>query len=121
LDGTLAEYKRGYRSAGKIGKPIEKVVKALKMLKSKGWIIVLDTTRIITPKLKLWIKANKIPIDHFNCNPYQPQEDTSSSKIMCHIYLDDRAVNPAWTHTAEDVCRAVENMESYLAKEYDMR
>jgi len=87
LDGVIANYD-GWRGASVIGPPRPDVVKALALLKSEGWKIVIHTTRS-AEAITGYLTNAQVPYDEINENS---DYATSSPKPVATVYWDDRAV-----------------------------
>jgi hypothetical protein len=97
FDGVLHDYSDGYQGKDVFGEMIPNADKGTQLLKSKGWTIIIYTTRQASEKLKSWLEDHKIAYDHINENPEQP-EDAKGGKLIADIYLDDRGMrfNGRW-------------------------
>lgn len=95
LDGTLAKYTH-WVGHDHIGDPIGNTVILLKILREKGWKIVISTCRnngmngesdqlleAIYYRIMDWLELNDIPYDEIATR--------SMGKPFAHVYLDDRA------------------------------
>lgn len=87
LDGTLAEKEEPFNPKT-IGKPRAKMVKWVKRLKEAGARIIIWTVRGSDKLVETWLKEYKVPFDHINYNPDQPEG--SSGKLIADVYWDDR-------------------------------
>lgn len=65
--------------------------KWMRKLKALGIRIIIFTVRGDNELTARWLKRHKIPFDHINENPDQPEG--GSGKVIADVYLDDRAVN----------------------------
>lgn len=84
LDGTLAEGVWTPESNGRdIGKPIERNVRKLEVLRSGGYKIVIHTARGWEhyQTIESWLDFHCIPYDRIVCG-----------KLLAAVYVDDRAV-----------------------------
>jgi len=80
-------------------------VEALQKLKSKGWIIIIDTGRSDTESIKDFLDKHKVPYDFVNENPYEP-DDVSDTKIVCDVKIDDRVVTfRDWSSAVDEIER----------------
>ncbi len=90
FDGTIARWApSGYPA---IGKPIEGSHRFLRLLKSEGWKIIINSCRSGTEHeaaMARWLEDNEIPYDEINRNSDYPW---ANGKPVGDVYLDDRGV-----------------------------
>lgn len=87
LDETLAANSGKFlKGTGKVGEPIERVAHMVRLLRHKGYYIVLYTGRDWNEldAIQDWCIDKNIPIDEY----------WLSSKPPALVFIDDRAVNP---------------------------
>ena len=92
LDGTIIDYKQGWKSSSYFGEIVPGAKEALKDLKSKGWHIIIFTTRGENEEVENFLKRNDLIFDYINENPDNP-EGTGKIKPYADIYIDDKAIN----------------------------
>lgn len=92
LDGTIIDYKEGWKGPSHFGEIIPGAKEALIDLKAKGWEIIILTTRRDKEKVKNFLERNNIVFDYINENPNKP-EGAGEIKPHASIYLDDKAIN----------------------------
>lgn len=105
LDGTLADTPphTGRPPDLHIMQPRDGAAEAMRHFHDMGWQIIIWTVRDDYDEIKAWLKQHGIPWDHINENPDQP---TTSPKIISDLYIDDRAIRPDdW----DDVVAEVDN------------
>lgn len=107
FDGVVAEYE-GFKSATHTGKPIDEVIKAIRILKSDGHKILLHSTRS-SELLKKYCIDNDIPVDYYNHNP--ELESENPRKPVAYVYIDDRAV----CYKGQTAEKLVEEIETFKA------
>jgi len=90
FDGVIASYD-GWKGIAIFGKPNREVIKVMNGLHDKGCRVIIWTTRQETPKLRAWLKKNKVRHDGINTNSHNPPN--TSAKPVYHAFVDDRAVN----------------------------
>jgi len=88
LDGVIAEYD-GWKGEFHIGPPKDGTKEWLKHLKLLGFDIIIHTCRRNKETIKEYLENNRLPYDHINENPEQP-ETAGDDKIFAHYYIDDR-------------------------------
>lgn len=103
LDGTLANTPP---HAG--DKPLEGTspkpgaIEAVQRFYKNGWIIVIWTCRSDKEEIADWLKHHQIPFHYINENPHAPP--TSSPKIICDYYIDDRSIRPdSWPSVVKEI------------------
>ena len=82
LDGTIADYSKGWLGDEHIGEPLPGVKEALEKLKDKGYKITIWTVRRRKDLVLDYLNQNKIPFDEINKN----------GKPAAKVYIDDRAL-----------------------------
>lgn len=108
FDGVIAETK-GFKSAEYTGKPIDEVVKAIRILKNNGHKILIHSTRG-NELLKKYCTKHDIPVDYYNHNPNV--EGENPGKPIAFVYVDDRAVRYKG-QTAEKLVKELEDFKVY--------
>jgi len=87
FDGVIADYD-GWRGRKVLGKPRQDVVKALRILATEGWKIIVHTTRHPLEIID-HLQAHSVPFDEINRNSdYQ----NDGNKPVATVYWDDRAL-----------------------------
>ena len=108
FDGVIAEY-HGFKSADDFGKPIEAVVKAIRLLKEEGHKIIIYSTRG-DELLKKYCQDNNIPVDYIYTNP--EKEGANPGKPVAYVYVDDRTVCYRG-QSAEQLVKEIKNFKAY--------
>jgi hypothetical protein len=90
LDGTLARMYETF-DAESIPDPRPGARKWMQEFRDAGARLIVFTTRGNTPVIRAWLEKHKIPFDHINENPDQPEG--ASGKVIADVYWDDRAVS----------------------------
>jgi len=111
FDGVIAEYE-GFKGATHTGKPIDEVVKAIRILKNNGHKILVHSTRGYE-LLKRYCNENDIPVDYYNRNP--ELEGENPGKPIASVYIDDRAICYKG-QTAEELVEELEAFKAYWQK-----
>lgn len=88
FDGVIARYS-GFKGHYHVGPPIPGIVRAIKLLKKQGHIVIIYSTRS-TSLLKRYCKRYGIPVDYINENPMYTTKNPG--KVVATAYVDDRAV-----------------------------
>jgi len=114
FDGVISYYK-GFKGKGVFGPPIEGCREMLNDLIKNDWTVIINTTRSETPDIKAYLNLHNIPYHHINFNPENVRQQLSDTKVVAHVYLDDRAVrfNGNWKEAAEQIM----NFEPWWRKE----
>lgn len=106
FDGTLHHYLE-WNGKEAVGDPIQKDIarRELHKLRSKGWRIVIWTSRSELDPVEEWLNEQAIPFDSINNNPFAPDNLLGCRKIHAHVYLDDRALKfeGDWNGIAEKI------------------
>ena len=89
FDGVISTYD-GWKGFDILGEPIKEVKEALILMKERGYKIVIFTTRLDTPVLRMWLKKYEIPFDSVNSTAHNPPH--TSNKPIAHVIIDDRAI-----------------------------
>lgn len=76
------------------------VKEALAELKKLGFRIIIWTVQDNKSGIEAFLKEHGIDFDHFNYNPDQP---TSSPKIIADRYIDDRSMQPDWPKVVREL------------------
>lgn len=105
FDGVIHDYSKGYQGKDVFGDMVPGADTATSVLRDKGWIIIIYTTRPDTKALRDWLKEKGVLFDYINENPSQPKDSVGGSKLIADIYLDDRAVrfNGEWDWVINDI------------------
>ncbi|MFA5290904.1 MAG: hypothetical protein WC385_01145 [Candidatus Paceibacterota bacterium] len=111
FDGVIAEYE-GFKGHDYIGKPIEAVVKAIRILKEQGHKIIIHSTKS-EELLRKYCLDNDIPFDYINENP--EKEGKNPGKPTAYVYVDDRAVCYRG-QSAEELVEEILNFKAYWQK-----
>lgn len=108
FDGVIHDYSKGWQGVDVFDKPIEGAAKGTMFLKSKGWTIIIFTTRNDTPALREFLDNNHIHYDYINYNPNQPK-GSEKGKLIADVYLDDRGVrfNGDWATAVNQIINFV--------------
>ncbi len=88
FDGVIAKY-GGFIGKDDIQKPIDEVVKTIKLLKRKGFKIIIYSTRGDS-FLRKYCKKFSIPFDYINRRDDKHGENLG--KPIASVYVDDRAI-----------------------------
>lgn len=108
FDGVIAGYS-GFKGIHHTEKPIEEVVKAIRVLKSEGHKILIYSTRG-NELLKKYCADHDIPVDYFNRNP--EREGENPGKPIAYVYVDDRTVCYKG-QSAEKLVGEIKNFKAY--------
>jgi len=81
FDGVIHKYSKAYHDGTIYDEPIEGARDALRLLKKKGFNVVVFTARPDLDAVQLWLKQNKIEVD-----------DVTDTKPKAVAYIDDRAI-----------------------------
>jgi len=111
FDGTIAQY-NGFVSHHDIQKPIEETVKAIRLLKEKGFRILIHSTRG-DEFIKKYCEDFSIPVDFINHNP--EMEGENPGKPVAYVYVDDSVIRYTG-QSAETLVSEVENFKAYWKK-----
>jgi len=108
FDGTICEW-----DFPRCGPPREGVISALRMLKRRGWEILIHTSRVNFDwpererycrigEMLQWLNDHEVPFDAVwglreimqreACWPSFTDDDAAVGKPVAHVYLDDRAL-----------------------------
>ena len=90
FDGVIAEYS-GWKGADVFGDPIPYTVNLMRKLKKDGYMVLIWTTRQVTPGILEYLKKHEIPFDSINDNSHNPPN--TSAKPIFDVFVDDRALN----------------------------
>lgn len=88
FDGTIAKY-HGWVSHDDIQEPMEETVRAIRILKEKGYRILIHSTRG-NEFLKTYLEKFSIPFDFINDNPEMRGENPG--KPIAYVYVDDSVI-----------------------------
>lgn len=113
LDKTIHQYSKGFQDGSIYDAPFPQAKKALQKLKSKGFEIVIFTSRV-SPEvvsfhgqdlekqyinIENWLNNNEIPFDYI-----------TASKIDADFYIDDRVIwikNGDWKSVLEQIDKRI--------------
>lgn len=103
LDGTISHFIKWVDECT-FGDIIPNADFALRELKSKGYVIIIYTTRGDKKVVAKFLNKNNIPFDYINENPNQPK-NAIGGKPLADIYIDDRGLqfNGDWKETLEKI------------------
>jgi hydroxymethylpyrimidine pyrophosphatase-like HAD family hydrolase len=108
FDGVVAKY-NGFVSPDDVQEPIAETIKAMRLLKEKGYRILIHSTRG-NKFLKDYCERFAIPVDFINRNPEMKGENPG--KPIAWVYVDDRSV--LYTgQSAETLVSEIENFKAY--------
>ncbi|OGG36712.1 hypothetical protein A2110_00030 [Candidatus Jorgensenbacteria bacterium GWA1_54_12] len=108
FDGVVAQY-NGFVSHDDVQEPIAETIKAMNLLKEKGFRILIFSTRG-TEFLKKYCERFSIPADFINDNPEMRGENPG--KPVAWLYVDDRAIRYIG-QTAETLVSEIEQFKAY--------
>ncbi|MDO8557322.1 MAG: hypothetical protein Q7R98_02555 [Candidatus Jorgensenbacteria bacterium] len=111
FDGTIAQY-NGFVSHSDVQEPVTETVKAMRLLKEKGFRILIYSTRG-DEFIRKYCEKFSIPFDFINHNPEMQGENPG--KPVAWIYIDDKAIRYAG-QSAETLVSEVENFKAYWKK-----
>ena len=111
FDGVIATY-AGWAGKDNIQEPMAETVKAIHMLKEKGYKILIHSTRG-DDFLKNYCERFSIPIDYINHRPDKQGENPG--KPIAYAYVDDRAICFKG-QKAEELVDQVDNFKAYWEK-----
>ena len=89
FDGVIASYD-GWKGFDVFGKPNRDVISVMNRLYRSGNRVIIWTTRQDTPKLRAWLKRNKVKCHGINDASHNPP--CTSCKPAYDVFIDDRAV-----------------------------
>lgn len=103
LDGTISHYVE-WVDETTFGSLVLGADLALRELKSKGYTIIIYTTRGNKKLIAEFLGKNGIPFDYINENPNQPK-NAIGGKPIADIYVDDRGLqfNGDWKDTLNKI------------------
>ncbi len=108
FDGTIAKY-NGFVSHHDVQEPIEETIKAMRLLKEKGFRILIYTTRG-NEFVKKYCEDFSIPVDFINHNPEMQGENPG--KPIAYVYVDDSVIRYTG-QSAEALVSEVENFRAH--------
>jgi phosphoglycolate phosphatase-like HAD superfamily hydrolase len=108
FDGVISKY-AGYVAKDDVQEPIVEVVKAIKILKEKGFKILVHSTRG-DEFLKNYCDTYNIPYDYINRRP--DRQGDNPGKPVAYVYVDDRAICYQG-QSAEDLVHEIDTFKSY--------
>lgn len=111
FDGTIAKY-NGFISHHDIQEPIAETVKAIRLLKEKGFRILIHSTRG-DKFIRKYCEKFSIPVDFINHNPEMQGENPG--KPIAYLYVDDSVIRYTG-QSAETLVSEVENFKAYWKK-----
>lgn len=93
LDGCIVSYKNGWIGENIFGELIPGSKEKIHYLKSKGYKIIIYTSRLATKELEKYLLDNGIWFDAINENPWHEYKQKGDKrKVIADIYIDDRAI-----------------------------
>lgn len=103
IDGTISHY-IDWVDDHTFGSVLAHCAESIQELKSKGWLIIIYTTRANNQEISKFLYENDIPFDFINENPNQP-ENAKGGKPYADVYVDDRAIGfkGDWQQTLKDI------------------
>lgn len=115
FDGTIANL----ATSGSNPTPIEtlqprpRVREALREFTELGWRVIIFTVRDDYAAIKKWMRDHSLPFDYINENPDQP---TSSPKVIADVYIDDRAIDARdnWDEVLKEVLDRVKTLHTVI-------
>jgi hypothetical protein len=115
LDGTILKYD-GWKGEDHFGEPRVGARKALKELQRQGKLVIINTCRGNTKKVKEVLFEHDIPFDFVNENPNQPKG--TSDKIQADVYVDDRAVDARkpWSQISKELQRRLKAATAWVGQ-----
>jgi len=111
FDGVIASYS-GFVAKDDVKEPIGEVIKAITVLKEKGYEILLHSTRG-DEFLKKYCEQFSIPVDYINRQPHR--EGENPGKPIAFVYVDDRAICYKG-QSAEELVSEIVNFKAYWQK-----
>lgn len=111
LDGTLLDFDNGWAGHKTFGNLKEGAKEALEHFRTKGFKIMIYTTRNEVDLVKKLLDKYGLAYDWINENPTHPP--CGSNKLIADFYIDDRAIHfTNW----KDVIKEVENRKTLAEK-----
>ncbi|MEK7542957.1 MAG: HAD hydrolase family protein [Patescibacteria group bacterium] len=111
FDGTIAQY-NGFVSHSDVQEPVAETIKAMRLLKEKGFRILIYSTRG-DEFIRKYCEKFSIPFDFINHNPEMQGENPG--KPIAYAYVDDSAIRYTG-QSAETLVSEVENFKAYWKK-----
>ncbi len=108
FDGVIAAY-NGFVHKEDTQEPNKKVIDAIRLLKQKGFKILVHSTRG-DAFLKMYCEKFSIPFDYINRRP--DKEGDNPGKPIAFVYVDDRAICYRG-ESAEDLVHEIETFKAY--------
>ncbi len=108
FDGVISEY-HGFQGLEHTGEPILSVLETMRVLKQKGYTILIYSTRgneLITD----YCNKHGIPVDYINDNPMYKNQN--KGKPVAMVYVDDKAVCFKG-QSSEELLAQIENFKPY--------
>lgn len=81
FDGVIHKYSKAYHDGSIYDGPIEGARDALRLLKKKGYKVVIFTARPNADEIVGWLKTHRIEVD-----------EITNKKPKAVAYIDDRAI-----------------------------
>jgi phosphoglycolate phosphatase-like HAD superfamily hydrolase len=81
FDGVIHSYLKGWQDGEIYGAPMEGAREYMERLKSRGYTLIVFTTRVDHGAVVEWLKKYKIPFD-----------GVTNIKPIATAYIDDRAI-----------------------------
>ncbi len=88
FDGVCATYDT-WRGVDIFGEPVPGVADLVKILRGRGYHVILWTTRKMTPAFLGWLVDHGFEFDSINACDHNPPD--TSIKPIAEMYVDDRA------------------------------
>ncbi|MFA6095157.1 MAG: hypothetical protein WC757_04740 [Candidatus Paceibacterota bacterium] len=111
FDGVIAKYE-GFVGGDDVQEPNGEVVEAIKLLRQKGFKILIHSTRGDN-FLEKYCEQFLIPFDYINQRPDKQGENPG--KPIAYVYVDDRAICYKG-EKADDLVTQIENFKAYWEK-----
>jgi phosphoserine phosphatase len=108
FDGVIARY-GGWVDKDHHHEPNPEVFKAIKLLKEKGFKILVHSTRG-DELIRNYCEKYSIPVDYINRRP--DKEGENPGKPIAYVYVDDRAICYKG-EKADDLVKEIENFKAY--------
>lgn len=108
FDGVIATYE-GFVAHNHVRDPNPEILRAIDLLKEKGYKIMVHSTRGDT-FLEEYCKRFSIPVDYINRHSFRQGENPG--KPIAFVYVDDRAICYRGD-TAESLVSQIDNFKAY--------
>ena len=108
FDGVIHSYVSGWQGVDIISdKPVDGIKDVIDSLRSKGYEVVIVSTRTATTEganaIKAWLNRYDITVDNI-----------LATKPPALVYVDDRAIT--FDGRTDNLCEKIQNFESWLEK-----